>query len=60
MDENLSSAVSEVFVPAATAEGLIYRGNYMVNWCRGHETSDLRSGRAARRGGGEVVEIVIR
>jgi valyl-tRNA synthetase len=42
MDENLSSAVREVFV-RLYEEGLIYRGNYIVNWCPWHETaiSDL-------------------
>jgi valyl-tRNA synthetase len=42
MDENLSSAVREVFV-RLHEEGLIYRGNYIVNWCPWHETaiSDL-------------------
>jgi valyl-tRNA synthetase len=42
MDENLSSAVREVFV-RLHEQGLIYRGNYIVNWCPWHETaiSDL-------------------
>jgi valyl-tRNA synthetase len=42
MDENLSRAVREVFV-RLHEEGLIYRGNYIVNWCPWHETaiSDL-------------------
>jgi len=42
MDENLSHAVREVFV-RLYEEGLIYRGNYIVNWCPWHETaiSDL-------------------
>jgi valyl-tRNA synthetase len=42
MDENLSHAVREVFV-RLFEEGLIYRGNYIVNWCPWHETaiSDL-------------------
>jgi valyl-tRNA synthetase len=42
MDENLSHAVREVFV-RLHEEGLIYRGNYIVNWCPWHETaiSDL-------------------
>ncbi len=42
MDENLSRAVREVFV-RLFEEGLIYRGNYIVNWCPWHETaiSDL-------------------
>ncbi len=42
MDENLSHAVREVFV-RLYEEGLIYRGNYIVNWCPWRETaiSDL-------------------
>ena len=42
MDENLSRAVREVFV-RLYEEGLIYRGNYIVNWCPWHTTaiSDL-------------------
>ena len=42
MDENLSHAVREVFV-RLYEQGLIYRGNYIVNWCPWHETaiSDL-------------------
>jgi len=42
MDENLSHAVREVFV-RLYEEGLIYRGNYIVNWCPWHTTaiSDL-------------------
>ena len=32
MDENLSRAVTEVFV-RFYEEGLIYRGKYIVNWC---------------------------
>lgn len=32
MDEGLSSAVREVFVRLYD-EGLIYRGNYIINWC---------------------------
>jgi valyl-tRNA synthetase len=42
MDDNLSSAVREVFV-RLYEQGLIYRGNYIVNWCPWHETaiSDL-------------------
>jgi valyl-tRNA synthetase len=42
MDENLSRAVREVFV-RLYEDGLIYRGNYIVNWCPWHETaiSDL-------------------
>ena len=42
MDENLSHAVREVFV-RLYEEGLIYLGDYIVNWCPWHETaiSDL-------------------
>jgi valyl-tRNA synthetase len=42
MDDNLSQAVREVFV-RLYEEGLIYRGNYIVNWCPWHATaiSDL-------------------
>jgi valyl-tRNA synthetase len=42
MDEKLSRTVREVFV-RLHEEGLIYRGNYIVNWCPWHETaiSDL-------------------
>ena len=42
MDDNLSQAVREVFV-RLYEQGLIYRGNYIVNWCPWHETaiSDL-------------------
>jgi valyl-tRNA synthetase len=32
MDESLSTAVKEVFVQLFD-DGLIYRGNYIVNWC---------------------------
>ncbi len=32
MDENLSRAVTEVFV-RLHEQGLIYRGKYIVNWC---------------------------
>jgi valyl-tRNA synthetase len=32
MDEGLKSAVKKIFVKLYE-EGLIYRGNYMVNWC---------------------------
>src|SRR5258708_24077451 len=32
MDDNLSHTVREVFV-RLHEEGLIYRGNYIVNWC---------------------------
>src|SRR5712691_7277164 len=42
MDEGLSRAVRTVFV-RLYQEGLIYRGEYMVNWCPGCQTviSDL-------------------
>ena len=42
MDEGLSKAVVEAFV-RFYEEGLIYRGNYMVNWCPGSQSavSDL-------------------
>ncbi len=42
MDEKLSRAVREVFV-RLYEEGLLYRGNYIVNWCPRCETaiSDL-------------------
>jgi len=42
MDEGLSNAVKEVFVRLYD-EGLIYRGEYMVNWSHGLQTaiSDL-------------------
>ncbi|MGH9970029.1 MAG: valine--tRNA ligase [Pyrinomonadaceae bacterium] len=42
MDENLSRAVREVFVRLYD-EGLIYRGNRIVNWCPNDQTvlSDL-------------------
>jgi valyl-tRNA synthetase len=42
MDEGLSHAVKEAFVRLYN-EGLIYRGNYLVNWCpaSGSAVSDL-------------------
>lgn len=42
LDENLSTAVKTAFVKLYE-EGLIYRGNYMVNWCPESESavSDL-------------------
>ncbi len=42
MDERLSRTVTEVFVRLYD-EGLIYRGQYIVNWCPRHRTviSDL-------------------
>ncbi|MBD3178901.1 MAG: valine--tRNA ligase [Candidatus Latescibacteria bacterium] len=38
LDETVSSAVREVFV-RLYEKGLIYRGNYMVNWCPSCETA---------------------
>jgi valyl-tRNA synthetase len=38
MDEGLSGAVREVFVQLYE-EGLVYRGNYIVNWCPHCETA---------------------
>jgi len=42
MDEGLSAAVLEAFVRLYD-EGLIYRGNYLVNWCPASQSavSDL-------------------
>jgi len=42
MDENLSRAVREAFVRLYD-DGLIYRGNRIVNWCPNDQTvlSDL-------------------
>ncbi len=42
MDKGLSAAVLEAFVQLYT-EGLIYRGNYLVNWCPASQSavSDL-------------------
>lgn len=42
MDEGLSEAVKEVFI-RLYEEGLIYRGNYIINWCPRCQTalSDL-------------------
>ncbi len=34
MDENLSKAVRTAFVRLYN-KGLIYKGNYLVNWCPG-------------------------
>ena len=44
MDEGLSKAVREVFV-RLYQEGLIYRGNYIINWCPRCKTalSDLEA-----------------
>jgi valyl-tRNA synthetase len=44
MDEGLSKAVREVFV-RLYEEGLIYRGNYIINWCPRCQTalSDLEA-----------------
>jgi valyl-tRNA synthetase len=38
MDEGLSSAVKEVFI-RLYEKGLIYRGNYIVNWCPNDHTA---------------------
>lgn len=38
LDEGLSKAVTEVFV-RLYEEGLIYRGNYITNWCVGCRTA---------------------
>ncbi|MDP8263460.1 MAG: valine--tRNA ligase [Candidatus Ancaeobacter aquaticus] len=38
MDEGLSDAVSEVFIKLYD-KGLIYRGNYIINWCPRCETA---------------------
>ena len=38
MDEGLSKAVKEAFVRLYD-EGLIYRGNYLVNWCPASESA---------------------
>src|SRR5436305_13790390 len=51
MDENLSRAVREVFVRLYN-EGLIYRGNRIVNWCPNDQTvlSDLEVQREPQQG----------
>src|SRR5947207_6984607 len=51
MDENLSRAVREVFV-RLYHEGLIYRGNRIVNWCPNDQTvlSDLEVQREPQQG----------
>ncbi|HEX6190340.1 MAG TPA: valine--tRNA ligase [Pyrinomonadaceae bacterium] len=51
MDEDLSSAVREVFV-RLYQEGLIYRGNRIVNWCPNDQTvlSDLEVQRDPYKG----------
>ena len=51
MDPAYSRAVKEVFV-RLYEEGLIYRGNYIVNWCPrcGTAVSDLEVERAETRG----------
>jgi len=72
MDEGLSEAVKEVFV-RLYEEGLIYRGNYMINWCPRCKTalSDLEVEhreedaylyflRYPLEGGGEVVVATTR
>ena len=52
MDEGLSKAVREVFV-RLYEEGLIYRGDYIINWCpRCHTAlSDLESEHEEVKGG---------
>ncbi len=52
MDEGLSRAVREVFV-RLHGEGLIYRGDYIINWCpRCHTAlSDLEVEHEAQEGG---------
>jgi valyl-tRNA synthetase len=72
MDPGLSRAVEEVFV-RYYQEGLIYRGQYIVNWCPGcgtaisdlevdHEEEDswLYRIRYPVDGGGEVVVATVR
>jgi len=50
LDEGLSKAVREVFVTLYD-EGLIYRGNRMVNWCVEHGAlSDLESPKTEVKG----------
>lgn len=51
MDENLSRAVREAFVRLYD-EGLIYRGNRIVNWCPNDQTvlSDLEVLRESQKG----------
>ncbi len=72
MDEGLSRAVREVFV-RLYEEGLIYRGNYIINWCPRCQTalSDLEVEhreeeghlyylRYPLEGGGEIVVATTR
>lgn len=51
MDEDLSRAVREVFV-SLYEEGMIYRGNRIVNWCPNDQTvlSDLEVEKVAQAG----------
>ncbi|MEP6568479.1 MAG: valine--tRNA ligase [Acidobacteriota bacterium] len=51
MDEDLSGAVREIFV-RLYEEGLIYRGNRIVNWCPNDQTvlSDLEVEKIAQAG----------
>jgi len=51
MDEGLSKAVKTVFV-ALHEQGLIYRGNYIINWCPRCQTalSDLEVGHEDHNG----------
>lgn len=52
MDNGLSRAVREVFV-SLYAQGLIYRGNYITNWCPRCRTalSDLEVAHHEKKGG---------
>lgn len=52
MDEGLSRAVREVFVQLYT-QGLIYQGNYIINWCPRCHTAlaDLEVEYAEKEGG---------
>jgi valyl-tRNA synthetase len=72
MDEGLKEAVKEVFV-RLYEEGLIYRGNYIINWCPRCKTalSDLEVERKEEEGmlyylryplegGGEIVVATTR
>jgi len=72
MDEGLKGAVKEVFV-RLYEEGLIYRGNYIINWCPRCKTalSDLEVERKEEEGrlyylryplegGGEIVVATTR
>ena len=56
LDAGLSRAVREVFV-RLYEKGLIYRGEYMVNWCPRLPDRDLRSGSGARGAAGHLWHI---